>query len=125
MEKYNYQESIKVDVLTHIRDNYTPDEIREHLETRDSWEESLNDDLWVEDSITGNASGSYTFSTWKAGEYIAHNLDLLQEALVEFGEHTSRALEQGAEWCDVTIRCYLLSGAISGALDELESEMEV
>lgn len=124
MERYNYHEAIKNDVLEHIRDTFTADEIRAHLETRDDWEEALNDDLWVEDSVTGNASGSYYCNAWRADEAIAHNLDLLSEALAEFGDHTSRAFEMGAEWCDVTIRCYLLGGAISAALDELESEME-
>ena len=33
-------------------------------------------------------------------------------------------LKDGAEACDVTIRCYLLSGAISDVLDELEDELE-
>lgn len=122
MDKYNYQEAIKNDVLQHIRDNYTSEEIRSHLETREGWEEALNDELWNEDSVTGNASGSYTFSTWKAEEYIAHNLDLLREALSEFGDVSSRALEKGAEYCDVTIRCYLLGSAISEALDTLEAE---
>ncbi len=30
--------------------------------------------------------------------------------------------EKGAEWADVTIRCYLLGSAISEVLDELESD---
>lgn len=74
--------------------------------------------------MTGNASGSYTFNTWQAEEYLCHNMDLLEEACAEFGEDVGNAVECGAEYCDVTIRCYLLSGAISDALDELESEIE-
>lgn len=32
----------------------------------DELREALNDELWVCDHVTGNASGSYTFSTWQA-----------------------------------------------------------
>lgn len=121
--KYNYQEAIKSDILEHITDNYSPDEIREKLADRDEWEDNLHDELWIEDSVTGNASGSYTFNTWEAEENICHNLDLLRDALDEFGGDYSEALEKGAEYCDVTIRCYLLYSAISDALDELEGEL--
>ena len=123
MERYNYMESITADVLEYIRTTYTEEEIKEKLEDRDAWEEELNDDLWAFDPVTGNASGSYTFNSWKAEEYIAHNLDLLAEAMAEFGDD-SNALKNGAEWCDVTIRCYLLGSAISEALDSIEEGEE-
>ena len=120
---YDYQTAVKEDVVDYIRENYSADEIRENLETvaaRSHFEEKLNDNLWIEDSITGNASGSYTFNTWQAEENLCHNMDLLEEACDEFGQDLGEALGRGAEYCDVTIRCYLLSGAISDALDELE-----
>ena len=122
MEKYDYLQNMTNDIIDYIRENYTDEEIRAELEERNDWEEKLNDDLWTEDSVTGNASGSYTFSTYKAEEYICHNLDLLAEALDEFGDDRN-ALKQGAEWCDVIIRCYLLGQAISNALDTLEKEL--
>ena len=86
-------------------------------------EQELNDTLFVNDSVTGNASGSYTFSTWQAEENLCHNFELLTEALTEFGCDLSY-LEKGAEACDVTIRCYLLGQAISEVLDEIEIENE-
>lgn len=121
MEKYNYIKNMEEDVLEYIRTTYTEEEIRERLQARYDWEEELHDVLWCEDSVTGNASGSYTFNRWRAEEYIAHNLDLLAEAMAEFGDD-SNALKKGAEWCDVTIRCYLLWNAISIALDTIEEE---
>lgn len=127
MTRYDYKKAMIEDIKEYIRDNYTEEEIKEKLETthsRQDWEESLNDDLWTVDSVTGNANGSYTFCTYTAEEYIAHNLDLLVEALREFGD-TSDYLEKGAEACDVTIRCYLLNSAITAAIDELENEIEV
>lgn len=120
MERYDYLEAVKADVLDYIRNEI---DLTEWRGDRDSLEQQLNDDLWVADSVTGNASGSYTFNTWKAEEYLAHNWDLLAEAIDEFGGNTD-VLRQGAESCDVTIRCYLLGQAISEVLDDLEEELE-
>lgn len=76
--KYNYLESMIEDIKDYIFDRHTTNEIRELLEIeREDWENTLNDALWCEDSVTGNGSGSYTFSTWKAEENLCHNLDLL------------------------------------------------
>jgi hypothetical protein len=118
MEKYNYLESIVEDVKDYIKENYE----KEEYENIDR--DTLYDDLWVEDSVTGNASGSYYCNSYKAEESLNHNLDLLREALEEFGENDVNALEKGAEWCDVTIRCYLLGQAIDKALEDLENEGE-
>lgn len=117
MEKYNYFESVKSDVLDYIEEN----DIKVTSSNRDDIEQELNDTLFCNDSVTGNASGSYTFSTWEAEENLCHNLDLLSEALNEFG-CDANYLEKGAEACDVTIRCYLLGSAISEALDEVEED---
>ena len=85
---------------------------------REGLEERLNDDLFIEDSVTGNGSGSYYCNTWKAEEALSHNWDLLVEALEAFGQDGTDVLKQGAEWCDVTIRCYLLGQAIAAVLDD-------
>ena len=123
MERYNYLEEMKSDIRVYIGEIYTPEEIADQLLDLDSFQEKLNDELWTEDSVTGNASGSYTFSTWKAEEYICHNLDLLKEAVTEFCCNID-ILEKGAEYCDVTIRCYLLGQAIAETLEELQNSME-
>lgn len=117
---YNYQEEVKKDILNYIEQNYTSEEIAENLEQKEAWAEKLYDDLWVCDDVTGNASGSYSFSAYEAEEYLSHNIDLLCDAAKEFGIELN-ILEKGAEYCDVTIRCYVLSPAISDALDELEA----
>lgn len=119
-EKYNYLEAVTADVIDYISEN----NITVTTENRDEVEQQLNDDLWAVDSVTGNASGSYTFSTWQAEENLCHNLDLLEEACEEFGSDVAELLNDGAEACDVTIRCYLLGQAISAALDEVETEEE-
>lgn len=119
---YDYREAVKSDILDYIEENYTPEEIREELADRDEWEQRLNDDLWICDSVTGNASGSYYCNAYRAAEAIAHNWDLLNDALMGFGYTDCNPIEKGEEWCDVTIRCYLLGECLSAALDELEEE---
>ena len=117
MSNYNYKEAVKEDVLEYIKNeiNYADYDTIEELS------EKLNDDLFTEDSITGNASGSYTFNAYEAEENLCHNLDLLTEAVEEFGGSTD-ILKDGAEACDVLIRCYLLGEAISEALEEIEDD---
>lgn len=121
METYNYLEAVTNDAKQAILENLKYWD----FSNRDELEEKANDDLWVDDSVTGNASGSYTFSTWQAEENLCHNMDELEEACDEFGQDIGEAVKQGAEYCDVTIRCYLLGQAISAALDELEEEGKI
>lgn len=125
---YNYHLAMNEDIRDYIRENYTEEEIRENLENRSAWEEELYDDLWVHDSVTGNASGSYTFNRWKAEEYVTDNNDLLREALREFCVDAEtiaeKFLDEEWEYFDVTIRCYILGSVLYEVLDEIEAEFE-
>lgn len=120
--KYNYLEELKKDIRQWLEDNNW--KICYKDMTKEELEERLNEDLWIEDSVTGNASGSYTFNSYKAEEYLVGNWDLLNDALYEFGETELNVLDKGAEWCDVTIRCYLLSQAVHEVLEEDYEEGE-
>ena len=119
---YDYLEAMKEDIQEYINERYSTEEIKEKLMNRDEWAEELNDALWVSDSVTGNASGSYTFNSQVAKKYVTDNTKLLQEALKEFcvGAETitEKFLDDEWEYFDVTIRCYLLYIAISDVLDE-------
>lgn len=119
---YDYLETMKEDIRQWLEDNDWKDTYKDI--TREELEEKLNEDLWTEDSVTGNASGSYTFNSYEAEENIAHNWDLLQGALDMFGESNVNIMDKGAEWCDVTIRCSLLAQAIGEVLDEDYEEGE-
>ena len=121
MEKYKYLENVTADAKQAILENLNDWSFTD----REELEEIANDELWVDDSVTGNGSGSYTFNTWQAEENLCHNMDELKEACTEFGQDIGEAVKQGAEYCDVTIRCYLLGQAISAALDELEEEGKI
>lgn len=122
MDKYDYRQAVRGDILDYIKEH----DIKVTDNNREEVEEFLYDTLFVEDSVTGNASGSYTFNTWKAEEYLCHNLDLLAEAIDEFGADagTYKDCIESAETADVTIRCYLLTECLSSVLDELEVEEE-
>lgn len=119
-EKYNYLEQVTSDAKEAILECMDEWDFND----RDELEQIANDELWADDSVTGNASGSYYCNAWRAEEAICHNWDLLEEAIDEFGSDTD-ILRQGAESCDVTIRCYLLGQAIGAALDELEEEGKI
>lgn len=122
--RYDYESAVREDVEQAIFDRYTVDELVAMLreDGRDSVEEKFEEDLWTDDAVTGNGSGSYTFNTYTAEENICHNMDLLAEVCEEFGGDVGDAIRRGAEYCDVTIRCYMLRGAISEFLDEFERE---
>lgn len=123
--EYNYLEAMHEDIRDYIDEN--KDEILYKMGCMDGVDpedyldeiaEYLNDILWMDDSVTGNASGSYWFNAWRAEEALCHNLDELEEACNEFGCDMGEIIKQGAETADVTIRCYLLGRAISEVLEE-------
>ena len=120
---YNYLEAMKSDIMDYIRNDVNTNEFI----SREELEERLNDDLWTVDSVTGNGSGSYTFSRSEAKEYVNDNNDLLREAISEFCVDSEtvaeKFLDADYEYFDVTIRCYLLGQAISEALDDMEDEL--
>lgn len=110
--KYDYFESMKNDILEYLEDNY----INIENMTEDDWT-TLEDDLFIEDSVTGNVCGSYTLSRQQAKEYVIDNMDLLRQAYDEFdyndklGEHF---IKEDWETMDVIIRCNLLSQILWG-----------
>ena len=68
---YDYREAMTEDVKEWIKENI---DLTEWTEDREGLEQQLNDDLWTEDSITGNASGSYYCNSYNAEESIAHKM---------------------------------------------------
>lgn len=111
---YNYKEAVKDDLVDFINSEYM-DRLSEFTDL-DNFREKVEADAWVNDSVTGNASGSYYCNTWKAEEALAHNWVLLQEALADFGGEFD--LDKGAEYYDVTIRCWMLGQVIDDAIEE-------
>ena len=118
---YNYLEAMKNDINEYINENINLEEF-----DREELEEKLNDDLWIEDSVTGNGSGSYTFNSYKAKENLEGNEDLVREMCQEFcidaETIANKFLNEDYEYFDVSVRCYLLGQAISEVLDDLDIE---
>ena len=119
-----YLEMVQDDVRNWMEEN--KDWVEEYAEDRDDLEEAMNDALWVEDSVTGNASGSYTCNSYESREYVLDDIETVKDALLEFGctadEIGNRFLNEDWEWLDVTARCYILGQAISSVLDEFYSD---
>lgn len=106
--KYDYLENMKEDIREYLKEN----DIEEISE-------DLFDTLWVEDSVTGNASGSYYCNSYKAQQALQGNEDLVEDMIKEFyvdmNEHWN-----DYEYLDVSVRCYLLGQA----LEELKEEYD-
>ena len=120
---YNYLENMVEDVKEYIKNEIDFSE----YEDMDELKESLNDNLWTEDSVTGNGSESYTFNRAIAKEYVDENKDLVDEMMKEFDCKEKVAnwwIEDNYEAIDVLIRCYLLGQAIDKALDDFTEEFD-
>lgn len=119
---YDYRKEMKNDIEEYIRENVNKGDYSD----KDEAYEALNDDLWTADSVTGNGSGSYTFSRSTAKEYVTDNIELATEALREFctpaEDIADKFLNEDWEYFDVSIRCYLLGEVLGEALEELEDE---
>lgn len=118
MERYDYKDQVKSDLINFINDNYDLNDFT----NIDEMYQTIYDDAFISDSVTGNASGSYFCNAWNAEEAICHNLDLLGEAFETFCEDDADVLKNGAESCDVTIRCYLLAQTLTKVLNEMMKE---
>ena len=123
MNKYNYLEEITNDIECWMDKDGDPFDISQ-FEDREEAKEFLYDELWTEEAITGNGPYGYA-SEEECEEFLCHNLDLLFNALFEFGEleesllddlHKHHKEKNLARWADCTIRCYVLDNAIEDAL---------
>ena len=121
--KYNYIEALKNDIRQYMEDN----ESYLNYTDREDLEEQLNEQLWTADSVTGNASGSYTFSRADAKAYVMDNMPLAVDAFREFDQIEKFAdyiANEEYEAIDVTIRCFLLGQVIADVLEEDYKEPE-
>ena len=121
---YDYKEAVKHDILEYIHDELDLKAFEDLSELKNN----LQDELWNNNSITGNASRSYTFNSEQAEEYVYNNTDLLLDAIREFDVDSEtvgeKFIQKNWEYFDVTIRCYVLSSCINDALEEIKDEFE-
>lgn len=129
MQKYNYLEAVKDDVKAWLVDNSSQfEKIKDNNKIDgvidwDGVKGDLNEILWNEDSITGNGSGSYTFNSEKAREYVLSDGLQYLEDLVDEGWLTYESIGKAVtnydfESLDVSLRCYFLSQAIEEVITD-------
>lgn len=115
MSHYNYYENVTEDAKDFICENID----------QYNYFDSLFDEMFVSDYVTGNASGSYTFNAYTAQQYIN---DALWDEEINYlfeanGEDIFEVAKKGPEHLDVCIRCYVLSDLYS-ALEEFFQEQK-
>lgn len=117
MEKYDYYEAVKEDVIKAICEDT---ELEPHEdEDRDDYAERLYDELWASE-VTGNGSYAYYFSDEEdAIAAVMTNLDLCCEAFQELEiDVDAVTFMRNIRSADVTIRCYILSSVIQNVIEE-------
>ena len=107
MEWSDYKDEVKADAMDAIDENVT---------WFDTWDD-MYDSLFMDDSVTGNGSGSYYFNAAKAEDAIS-GIIFDADAIDEFRAmgYDGIPTEEGAETCDVIARCI----ALELVADELE-----
>lgn len=130
MKNYNYLEAVKDDVKTWLVDNSSQfEEIKDNNKIDgvidwDGVKDDLNETLWNDDSITGNGSGSYTFNSKKAREYVLNGdglqylEDLVNEGWLTYESIGKYITDYNFESLDVSLRCYFLSQAIEEVITD-------
>ncbi len=84
----------------------------------DAWDE-FYEDLFIDDSVTGNGSGSYWFNSKKAEESLGEFIwdEDIVWLLGDMGYTVEEVVKRGPEVTDVIIRCAMLS-YVEGAVKE-------
>lgn len=139
MQEYDYLENVKEAVKDYLTEN--PPCIEDFAEKIDYAKINLNGDceyffedlcdlkneledkLFIDDGVTGNASGSYTFNSNEAKEYVlSGGSQILKEAVAEdylsSDELVKYFTDENWEALDVICRCCVLYVAIDEAVDE-------
>lgn len=118
MDNYDYLEAVKSDVRAWLP-YYLSDYPRGEDETREEYAARLEEAMFDDDAITGNASGSYTINAAEAKKCVLRGIEQVQEACREFDISLGEKVEAG-EWeaLDVIARCYYLSQAIAEVVTE-------
>ena len=121
MEKYNYLEELIDDILIWL--DSEPYEFAD-FESKEELREHLFDELWPEDTITGNGQCYYA-SEKECEEFLCHNIDLLHETIEAFDITAEDFYEHFKDhnlcrYLDCSIRCYLFSEALERVMDTLE-----
>ena len=121
MAIYDYREALTEDIERVLTEGTYNNVFNYHIyngeiiDKRQLYDE-LYDELDIDDSVTGNMSGSYTCNTIQAGEYVGPNWNILLDALDAWGYENP---PHNIETADVMIRCYLLGECLWNVLQNM------
>lgn len=109
----DYYAQIEADIIDYFEFEETEFDKAEELE-------SYYDDFFINDGITGNASGSYFCNSNKA-EQMVNKVIWTEELLDYFREfgYDHVPFEKGAEHIDVSIRCFMLSECLQEVIQAI------
>ena len=120
--KYDYLAALEADIKTWMVDNYF--DISEYSDNEDA-HEFLHDELWDDDSITGNG-GNWYASAAECEEYLSGNWNLIFAAIenfcVDMNEEIKKYKEDTPRFLDCIVRLDLLDAAIENVLGDLNNE---
>ena len=128
MNYNDYYQQVKNDAITAIDEQFDCG----YWDGDTEWD-VVYDNLFVDDGVTGNGSGSYFFNAAKAREAVADAIwdEKILDVLSEFGISGDRIAQylrdNDAESLDVFIRCAMLGevyGEIEGYFSDRVSECE-
>lgn len=116
MSHYNYFEDVAEDAK---------DFICENIDCYDNFD-SMFDEMFVSDWVTGNGSGSYTFNSYTAQQYVKDALwdEEINSLFGANGEDIFAVAKNGPEYLDVCIRCYILSDLYSDLEEFFQEQKE-
>ena len=126
MEKYNYYDAMKEDIITWLGEEWEPFQLSDFKDRSDA-ADYLYDALWNDDAITGNTS--YYDTEKNCENYLCYNINLIMDSCIEFGIDLDTIKEKYernelARFLDTSIRCYVLPYAINDALIKWEKKDE-
>jgi hypothetical protein len=119
-----YTTDLLTDIEEYIDENINYADYDDIDELRDY----LNDELWANDSVTGNGpNGGYYSSTADAREqFFSDGFDnfdsVVSELSIPHEDVIKHFLEGDWDWFDTNVRCYLLSECIDSVLDDIEAD---
>ena len=117
---YNYFEEVKKDIRSWLEDNALDMPYNEYGEAEI---ERLYDELWVEDSVTGNGSEDMYYQTdEEAAAALYGNNQTFIYAAQDFGLENYNDFCENPRKADVTIRCYYLGAALDEVIAEKMAE---
>lgn len=115
VKKFDYEAAVRADIRKYVNQKYKRDF------TRFAINEEVGQRL-LEELVDYYSSDDYasTLDEWRAEEMVCHNLDLLREAVEEYGdnEELGSIVASGAVAMDVAIRIYVVGGVLEDVLSQ-------